>query len=918
MPLDIGALLFEGVKKVVFTAISKRVVLAGETYLTQKKIERRIDDSIGQVVEQLMPFFENERLSDHKRQVLISNCTHELAEILEEPREVFAASLDGQKMFDRRYENRRLPQGIRDEGLEDLYAGVFPQIANLICAYPPAIEQWKIEGYRDGFRRLDDIAAMLGGIAHKLDQFASKESQTADVRLSRVRQSLAQRVEFQLDLAGLRGERPDAVPLEKCFVVPELVRQVEDRRAGFEKREIRIGNADDIVGTFSRHSLRAMVVGSPGSGKSTWSRWLQREQLIGSKERRRERDKETIAILVRLRDLVRVPTFPSYQNLIRDAAGIHLREEVDADIAREWCSSGVVTFILDGFDEVPPHRRESVISWVKELDSTSEKAAVILTSRPLTTSHLDRLATQWVRWELLPFDERRITDYVTNWYAFAPLLAEKQREIDAKELAEKWIADFALQPLIGVPLMLATIVMVHHMDGDLPRGRSKLYERYVDGMLGLWDSRWGVPASIQLSVELKRRILTALAIHLHMTHTEQLGDDEIKSFMQTVLPNLGCKHSAQEVLDHLRERTGLLIGPGTWSFVHKNVGEFLVATAIQDGDSSTNDGQKLDRLRLFAQRHDDRWNNVLFFWAGLTTPGDLQGFIEQVSSESAAEDPILALSLFYDQLPPYRLTEPWRSKQLLKLLQTGFRSSGSRTIHFMVGPVPKTMSLNVETIFLELRLPEPTIFHLALWECLKGSNVTWKQCWRCHDSVRFIAWMFFATQPPNADELRAALDKRYWMEATTPDLLLFPSMWGVAQAATGTGALSLEEFIEILGESQPGLKPRLPFFLLGALTQRFLTENDPGILSRLLRALESIKDGEVDRAWLKLSGEFKSYSGRQSGSLDLLLGSNRALERIERIEGMDPALVSSVREYLAKLKTMRDRVITAVEPRQKE
>src|SRR6185295_7664463 len=148
------------------------------------------------------------------------------------------------------------------------------------------------------------------------------------------------------------------------------------------------------------------------------------------------------------------------------------------------------------------------------------------------------------------------------------------------------------------------------------------------GMLGLWDSRWGVPSAIELPLALKRHILTKLAVHLHTANIEQFGDDEIRSLVELILPDIDCHYSAPEVLDHLRERTGLLVGPGTWSFVHKNVGEFLVAAAIRDGDYEVNDGEKLDRLRLFAERHNDRWNNVLFFWAGLTSPGDLQSFIE--------------------------------------------------------------------------------------------------------------------------------------------------------------------------------------------------------------------------------------------------------------------------------------------------
>ena len=51
MAIELGALLFEGVKKVVFAAISKRLVLTGENFLTRRKVESRIDDSIAQVIE---------------------------------------------------------------------------------------------------------------------------------------------------------------------------------------------------------------------------------------------------------------------------------------------------------------------------------------------------------------------------------------------------------------------------------------------------------------------------------------------------------------------------------------------------------------------------------------------------------------------------------------------------------------------------------------------------------------------------------------------------------------------------------------------------------------------------------------------------------------------------------------------------
>src|ERR1051325_5085051 len=891
MSIEVSALLFEGVKKIVFTAISKRVVLAGENFLTKRRIESRINDSIAQVVEQLVPFFENEHLSDQKRQVLISNCTHELSEILDDPKEIFAASLDGQKVFDRRYEKGRLPQGVRDEGLEDLYALVFPQIANLICAFPPAIEQWKIEGYREGFRRLDDIAATLGGVASKLDQLALKDSQGSDVLLNRVRQSLAQRVEFQLDLTGLRGDRPDAVPLEKCFVVPELLRTIVDSKTN-ERREIRIGDKTNILTAFSGPQRRAIVTGAPGAGKSTWSRWLQRQQLTS--------DVDRLAVLIRLRDLIKTPTLPSQQHLIREAAGTHLREEVDANIARRWCNSGAITFILDGFDEVPPNRRDLVLAWIEELDNTAGDVGLIVTSRPLTTDHLQRLPSKWFQWQLLPFDESRITDYVLKWYANAPLLADKRRDVNAEELSSKWVNDFALQPLVGTPLMLATIVMVHHMDGELPRGRAKLYERYIDGMLGLWDSRWGVPSAIELSLDLKHRILTKLAVHLHIAGLEQLGDKELQLLMQTILPSLGCLQSAVEVLDHLRERTGLLIGPGTWSFVHKNVGEFVVAAAIRDGDCIGNDGQKLDRLRLFAERYNDRWNNVLFFWAGLTAPGDLQSFIEQVSNESSANDFILALSLFYDQLQPHRLTEPWRTEQLLRLLRKGLQTTGFEMVNCICGPVPQELKISVRAIFPRLRLPEVMPFQEVLWDCLKFSNVSWTQASNSHQSLRFITWIFFTTRPRNANDLRSALDKRNWVGNIPSEWLMFPPSWGINTALTGRSGISIVDFIEVLGQSCPELKPKFPFFLLGALVTYLAEEyrRGPKIkCDNLFLVLASIRDQDLDKEWLQLSSEFvmESWGGRP---FDLLTRALEILEEPELVDEVNPEVITEIRDYV--------------------
>ncbi|MBU1936868.1 NACHT domain-containing protein [bacterium] len=906
MPIDTGAALFELLKKIVFTAISKRVNYKIEKFLTKRKIESRLEDSIAHVVEGLLPFFESEHISEKKRDVLLNTCDMELSKLLSEPKEFFVASLDGQKIFDRRYVSGVLPQAIRDEGLEDLYALIFPQIANLICAYPPVVEQWKIEGYKDGFRRLDEIAETLGNVANKLDVFVSKDEHIADILLKRVRQSLTQRVEFHLDLTGLRGDRPDAVPLEKCFVVPEFSSTKKDVKSK-QEREIRIGTESEILRAFTGASKRCIVIGAPGSGKSIWSLWLQRLQLTGEGSR--------LAVLIRFRDLVKRDELPSCQEIVREAAGTHFREDVDPTAVREWCKSGSITFILDGFDEIPPNKRDIMSTWIEDLGVAIENAGLILTSRPLTTSHLRKLPKPWVQWELRPFDEQRIKDYISRWYAHAPLLTEKQRSVDAGELANSWVNDSALHPLVGTPLMLATILMVHHMDGELPRGRAKLYERYIDGMLGLWDSRWGIPAAIELRLDLKRSILTRLALHLHLAEIEQFGDTEIEQFMASILPDVGCKHPVSDVLDHLRERTGLLIGPGTWSFVHKNVAEFLVAAAIRDGDQLDSSGQKLDRLRLFKERHNDRWNAVLFFWAGLAAPGDLRSFIEQVVAQLKDKDFLLALSLMYDQLQPHRLTESWKSEQLLKLLRRGFEKKKSEMNDFyFCAPVPKGMNTQVKVQYLFLRILENVDFRYCFWECLRTSNITIEQAIKCHESLRFYVWSSFVTRPRTVKELQFALSARTWSNPVPAVWMMFPCTWGLAEAAKGTNVVSLDQFIDTLCQSVPEYIEKIVFFLLGVFIYQFEFDQprlrffDAQSTQNLFQAIESRRQLKVDREWLILSKEFIEFPFTHPGlAFDLLdMFLKRLAEAIKLGWISDDILVANVRDFVLQLRERRD------------
>lgn len=248
----------------------------------------------------------------------------------------------------------------------------------------------------------------------------------------------------------------------------------------------------------------------------------------------------------------------------------------------------------------------------------------------MTTDHLEKIGNNWQFWTIEPFDENRVVAYISKWYMNTPLLTDINRDFDSNTLATAWLKDPMIGPLTGNPLLLSTLLMVHHLDGKLPNGRANLYKRYVDGMLGVWDDRHKLAATdISLNPYEKRKIIRGIALFLFLTEQEIIDENKLIVWLNDFLPRNDIKASPEDVLSVLRERTGLIVGPGIYSFAHKTIAEYLVAETVLQGDQKDNFGKRIDRFCLLEHRKNDRWNVVIFLWAGIAPSIDVISFIEQ-------------------------------------------------------------------------------------------------------------------------------------------------------------------------------------------------------------------------------------------------------------------------------------------------
>lgn len=896
MTVGIGEFTFAVVTKLIANLISAGTKHASLPFFERRKIDRRVEEATAEVVEPLVHFLSQEGLTEAQQHLLVETCVNELQPITSDPRPLFEGSLDGQKIFDRMYADRKLPQAVRDEDIENVYALLFVRIATLLCRIPAAVKDWESHAWAENYRKLDDIASELKRLFEKVDALqVSSAAYLGDPKLPILRKALAQRVGLELDLTGLRADKPLAGKFEDLFVHPELTTMIANEK-------VSVGSAADAAARFLKERQCGIVVGGPGSGKSTWSRWLQREVLTDAWT--------ALPIRVELRAL-NTQSLPSMHDLIRDSVSTHLKEDVTHERMQEWVDKQALVFILDGFDEIRPDARDDVATWISELHIATGNCLIVITSRPLTTEHLDKFPKEWARWNIEPFDEPRIVDYIRRWYAHAPLLVGSDRNVSAEALVQGWRSDPIVGPLTVNPLLLSTLLMVHHLDGSLPSGRAQLYRRYVDGMLGLWDSRRQVAgANVPLETPDKRRILRALSLHLQFEEKEQLEEAEAIAVVQTALDKLGKKCDAQKVLEVLRERSGLLVGPGIYNFVHKSVGEFLVAEAVVEGDDRDPSGNRIDRLLLFKHRGDDKWNTVTFLWAGLAPFADVETFAQECINVG---DIPLAWGILWDQYK--RFSRDARRRQLLQGFGTNADRLFSDNSSFGTdsgGPretFEARRKLNVPMMSLR-GIQDCWVYHL-LFRAVRDGTILWCDAKDAQGLLRDFMWFSVVFPCRDIDDWAECIKApppagapadvwRHWIAEHLMNLV-------VAVKDPSRGLKFLDAYVVAF----PHLAGWLPLALMSAALQdALLREEDQRSISEIAvsakKALVSIRCHDVPSDFLGTTNHW--FLHRMSGKdIDLLREFASLIESHAKECGPDGGLHRETLDYVNSLIARRDK-----------
>ncbi|MEM9540859.1 MAG: NACHT domain-containing protein [Cyanobacteria bacterium P01_E01_bin.42] len=419
--------------------------------------------------------------------------------------------------------------------------------------------------------------------------------------------------------------------LEKAF------RESNDRRFPREKDKKQIG-----VEVASKEQY-LMVLGAPGSGKSTFLRKMGLEALQGKKGGLNKH--RCIPVFLELKRFNQSDI--DIKKLIVDefeTCGFPNANK----FAEQALKKGKLLILFDGLDEVPTAVVNDIIEKIQDFVDRYDKNRFISSCR--TAAYGSRFR-RFIDLEMADFDDEQIEKFINNWFS-----SEKDQQEETAKHCWKLLQNekhTGAKDLAKTPLLLTFLCLVYDKSQHFPDNRSVLYRDALNILLKEWAAEKRINREKiykDLNIELEEMLLAEIA-YTHFIEDRLFFEqcsltDKIKAFLASNL-NAPKYLDGEAILNAIAIQQGILIErtEGIYSFSHLTLQEYLTAKYITE-DS------KIDEL-VENYLLDRTWKEVFLLVAGLMRGS--QGANRLLLKIQAEIEKLLEQPIYKKQLIPILL-----------------------------------------------------------------------------------------------------------------------------------------------------------------------------------------------------------------------------------------------------------------------
>ncbi|WP_020516967.1 NACHT domain-containing protein, partial [Paractinoplanes globisporus] len=478
-------------------------------------------------------------------------------------------------------------------------------------------------------------------------------------------------VQLPLDdvFVGLRAQ-PDSHPGDRTRLwfdqerkkLAELVEKGRLDQADFEVELDRLQTqygrkfpADDdpamqgtmLVSDAVRDGAQVLVLGDPGTGKTTLLRYLAlshaRASLAGTAVNGRP---ARLPVYLRIGEYAR-------QGYPRAGIGEFLPDHLSrsecrlpglADFLARQLEAGRCLVLLDGLDEIASAelRRGVVAAVVNFVTAYARQGNRFVVTSRIAGYQAAPLPEPFQALRMRDMDEETITRFLqvycrqvekaeTPGKTDAAVQAAGAR--DAASIGQAIRTNAGVRRLAVNPLLLTALVLVHRASGRLPHRRIEAYVEVCNALGRTWRSAQGVTETDLPDERILTRWLTELGAWMHQhrpegaatkrellqvlgplwaVHQGYAWDPGVLAAADPLTTDAGC--GVLEFVDKADTHTGLLVerAPGRYGFAHLTFEEFYAGRALAFRGTAT------DRvIALRTRLHDPRYEEPILLALGL-------------------------------------------------------------------------------------------------------------------------------------------------------------------------------------------------------------------------------------------------------------------------------------------------------------
>nr|WP_253881280.1 NACHT domain-containing protein [Microcystis aeruginosa] len=423
-------------------------------------------------------------------------------------------------------------------------------------------------------------------------------------------------------------------------VLQELVDRGEITQAELERKRQEYVNEklDSVLNIVNSSEYpRTVILGNPGAGKSSLLQYLA---LNWAEKEISQRVLLPLPLLIELRIYARDKDEKKCKNILEFFHQGNLICHLNQLALDDKLEKGQALVLFDGLDEVfNPQLRQEIVTDIKRFSIQYPQVQIIVTSRWLGYKAEELNHAGFDHFIIQDLDKDQIEDFIKRWHDLA--FENRDDKTQKQERLQKAIKESkSIRELAGNPLLL-TMMAILNRTQELPRDRSKLYEKASEVLLHQWDfeTKEGLidpelkKYLYNIDLRDKRDILRLVAsamqagekgLAANLIYKEELENVLTQYLEKTEINKRVASDLTDLIIKQLRYRNFILcsLGGNAFAFVHRTFLEYFCACEFYERFKKRGlpDGITLEELKtkVFGEHYSDPvWKEVLCLLMGM-------------------------------------------------------------------------------------------------------------------------------------------------------------------------------------------------------------------------------------------------------------------------------------------------------------